>query len=290
LSEDARLLCIQFGWRDPKTKVIISHVIPLWHRMNTAYNPSVAWKMIAPVLLSKGIKKVFQNGKFDILYIYFTTGVRCQGIELDTMLMLHALSSGEQGCYGLKAAIGDWAVDLGITGYEKLLPSLTKPPSIQSCGCLQKELASKRLVTHGRSNSKTYRSWAAMKARCYNPLHHAYENYGGRGISVDPTWLTSFQTFVEDMGERPSNTTLDRIDNESGYSKVNCRWATKVEQGNNTRCNVVLEFQGESKTATEWAKDLNISYYALIKRISDYKWSVERALTTPLQKRTKRGS
>jgi hypothetical protein len=162
--------------------------------------------------------------------------------------------------------------------------------SIQSCGCLQKELASKRLVTHGRSNSKTYRSWAAMKARCYNPLHHAYENYGGRGISVDPTWLTSFQTFVEDMGERPSNTTLDRIDNESGYSKVNCRWATKVEQGNNTRCNVVLEFQGESKTATEWAKDLNISYYALIKRISDYKWSVERALTTPLQKRTKRGS
>jgi hypothetical protein len=134
LSEDARLLCIQFGWRDPKTKVIISHVIPLWHRMNTAYNPSVAWKMIAPVLLSKGIKKVFQNGKFDILYIYFTTGVRCQGIELDTMLMLHALSSGEQGCYGLKAAIGDWAVDLGITGYEKLLPSLTKPPKEKAEG------------------------------------------------------------------------------------------------------------------------------------------------------------
>lgn len=126
LDENAKLLCIQFGFRDPVTKKIVAYVVPLWHRDNSMYNPNIAWKLVIPLLVSPNIKKVGHNVKFDILYIYFSTGVRCQGVEFDTMLMSHALDSGKQGCYSLKAAPWDWLPQLGIGGYEDLLPPLTK--------------------------------------------------------------------------------------------------------------------------------------------------------------------
>lgn len=131
MDKDARILCAQFGWRDVTIDKIVSVVVPLWHRDNTAYDPDVAWKMLVPLLLSPHILKVTQNGKFDYLYVYHTTGVRMQGWELDVMLMNHALSSGEQGCYGLKSAIWDFAPELGIGGYENLLPKLTKTKDIE---------------------------------------------------------------------------------------------------------------------------------------------------------------
>lgn len=81
---------------------------------------------------------------------------------------------------------------------------------------------------------REYRSWNGMKNRCNNPKSKAYKNYGGRGITYDKKW-EDFREFYKDMGERPINTTLDRIDVDKGYYKENCRWATREEQQRNQR-------------------------------------------------------
>ena len=84
----------------------------------------------------------------------------------------------------------------------------------------------------------SYRIWQGMKERCSYKKHISYKNYGGRGITVCDRWLESFENFLNDMGERPEGLSIDRIDNEKGYSKDNCRWATQKEQTNNTRRNL----------------------------------------------------
>lgn len=88
---------------------------------------------------------------------------------------------------------------------------------------------------HGHYNSRTYHSYHSMKARCLNKNHRQFKDYGGRGIGISDRWLDSFENFLADMGERPVGRTLDRINNDLGYSKSNCRWATREEQNNNKR-------------------------------------------------------
>lgn len=104
----------------------------------------------------------------------------------------------------------------------------------RSCGCRQIELA----TTHGHNNggrkTGTYIRWQAMRDRCSNPNNSKYSYYGGRGIRVCKRWK-SFQAFLKDMGECPRSLTLERVDNDKGYTPSNCVWATRKEQIANRR-------------------------------------------------------
>lgn len=112
----------------------------------------------------------------------------------------------------------------------------------------------------------TYRTWANMKTRCDNPSFTYYAEYGGRGISYCDRWV-DFENFLEDMGERPTGKTLDRIDSNKGYLKDNCRWATPREQACNRTNSVELTFNGVTKPLALWADDLALPYHTLYLRI-----------------------
>lgn len=129
----------------------------------------------------------------------------------------------------------------------------------KSCGCLRIDLGVV-IKKHGKTNTVEYRIWAGMISRCYRQNDPSYVNYGARGISVCDRWKNSFEDFLSDMGLRPDDLTLDRVDNEQGYSPDNCRWATKLDQARNTRTNVFVEVQGKRMTLTEACALVQLPY------------------------------
>jgi hypothetical protein len=105
-----------------------------------------------------------------------------------------------------------------------------------------------------------------MRGRCANPNDSDFKDYGGRGIQVCARW-SDFAAFVEDMGRKPPNLTLDRIDVNGHYEPANCRWASQKTQANNKRSNRVIEHQGERKTLQEWADLYEIDHSKLWYRL-----------------------
>ena len=113
----------------------------------------------------------------------------------------------------------------------------------KSCNCLQRELSSiqskARSTTHGHAShsnrSREYNTWSTMKTRCLNKNYPKYNNHGGRGITICDRWRHSFENFLADMGPRPKNTSIDRIDVNGNYEPGNCRWATPLQQRHNQR-------------------------------------------------------
>jgi hypothetical protein len=99
-------------------------------------------------------------------------------------------------------------------------------------------------LSHGHNRrgkrTKAYRTWAHILGRCNNPTDRDYKNYGGRGISVCQRWH-SFENFLADMGEPSPHLTIERIDNNKGYYKSNCLWATHAEQHRNTRRTIIID-------------------------------------------------
>lgn len=131
-----------------------------------------------------------------------------------------------------------------------------KEGRVGSCGCIKDE---QRFV-HGMSYTRTYSSWQAMKSRCTNPNDKYFFNYGARGITVCESWLQSFENFFADMGEMPEGLTLERKDNSLGYSKGNCRWATRAEQVRNRRNNILITHDGRTLCLKDWCSILEVPY------------------------------
>jgi hypothetical protein len=126
--------------------------------------------------------------------------------------------------------------------------------------------------THGMNNTRTYSLWEAMLSR----TRYGHANYAGRGITVCDSWL-KFENFYGDMGEAPEGLSLDRIDNNGNYEPSNCRWATRSQQNNNRRNNVIIEWNGKRQTRAQWERELNMKPTTLRTRLRNG-WSMERAM------------
>jgi hypothetical protein len=153
----------------------------------------------------------------------------------------------------------------------------------KTCGCTRR----KNYHGHCRPGnvSVEYKTWVAMIQRCSNPKHPVYSHYGARGIRVCERW-EKFENFYADMGKRPSaDHSIDRYpDNNGDYEPGNCRWATQTQQMNNTRGNVVIAAFGKSQTQTQWARELNIPWRTIYRRLKRGD-SPERALRPKNQTR-----
>jgi hypothetical protein len=148
----------------------------------------------------------------------------------------------------------------------------------RSCGCLLREVSYARCYRHGRTRTPEHKAWQAMLRRC-KPGSATASLWGDRGITVCDRWR-SFKNFLADMGPKPPGTSLDRIDNGGNYEPSNCRWATKLQQANNTRTNRRCTYEGETLTLAEWAERTGFPYNLLRDRIHKG-WPIEEAINIP---------
>lgn len=149
--------------------------------------------------------------------------------------------------------------------------------SVLSCGCKKKEHG----LRHGHRRTgcpdRTYQSWDSMIQRCSNPKTPGFHHYGGRGITVTKRWR-SFANFLFDMGIRPPGKSLERKNNDRGYSRANCVWATQAEQMQNTRRTHKFKWQGSMWTLTELSVAYGVNRFTLLYRLVRAKWPMKKAL------------
>ena len=164
--------------------------------------------------------------------------------------------------------------------------SYLRSNATHSCGCLAKENRKKLKLKHGQHGTRLYHIWDNMKRRCNNPQRPDFFRYGGRGITLCSEWF-EFRPFYDwAMANGYSGELqLDRADNNKGYSPDNCRWVTGKANCRNKKTNRFITYNGETKTLKDWSEILGINYRTLRKRLGKCGWSIEKAFTTPIDRR-----
>lgn len=141
------------------------------------------------------------------------------------------------------------------------------------------------MVKHGLYHTKLHGVWNNMKQRCVNPNHIAYPNYGGRGITVCKEWQEFLPFYLWSMEHGYADgLSIDRIDNDLGYSPENCRYVSRTVQNNNNRRNIHITANGKTMTLPEWARILHIKQTTLYRRYVVKGWSGDKTINTPLLK------
>lgn len=175
--------------------------------------------------------------------------------------------------------------NIGIVSSGNLRSGISK-----SCGCYEREKASKTHKKHGMAKSRLYSIWLNMRDRCYREKNNHYHVYGEKGISVCPEWLgehgfDNFSKWSMANGYK-DNLTLDRIDNDKGYSPGNCRWATQKEQQNHRTNNHYVEINGVTKSLMEWCESgIYEANYPTVKQRIRMGWDDISAITKPVNKK-----
>jgi len=144
----------------------------------------------------------------------------------------------------------------------------------KSCGCIGGEKTTERNTTHGKSSTKSWRIWQAMKNRCYNKNTAQYSNYGGRGIAICKEWRESFESFFRDVGDCPEGKSIDRIDNDGNYEPNNVKWSSSKEQCQNKSNNRKIK----GVCISEISRSLGGGHALVAKRLARG-WEEGRAIT-----------
>ena len=153
----------------------------------------------------------------------------------------------------------------------------------KSCGCLQREINKERLLAHGKTGTQIYSIWANMLQKCKNAENITYSTFWNRGIAVCEEWKT-FNNFYKDMGDPPAGrNSLDRINNDIGYQKDNCRWTTRKLQSRNSRGARMIELDGQRLCIMEWSERTGLPAATILGRLN-LGWSIRDALFKPKRK------
>lgn len=177
---------------------------------------------------------------------------------------------------------------------------MSKKKPTTSCGCVSAEkskslfanmseedkLAKFSRPTHGMSKSREFQCWSDIKGRCLNTNNRWYPSYGGRGITVCDSWLNSFESFYNDMGECPPKFSLDRVDVNGNYCKENCRWATAKQQQRNRTDTEWIDSPLGYHPVADVAELLGLTTSCLKHRLS-VGWSWEKITSKPSQRKSK---
>ena len=179
----------------------------------------------------------------------------------------------------LKRGVSRWLCQCDCGGQIVTSTNSLRRGATRSCGCLHRESAREqglKSATHGLTETRLYRVWSNMKTRCYNKRNRNYARWGARGITVCDEWRADFQAFYDwaMANGYEDGLSIDRIDNDRGYSPDNCRWATPEQQANNTRSVRFIEFSGRKPLAS---------------RMEPYSWHSHRDALLPPQAPASRG-
>lgn len=193
--------------------------------------------------------------------------------------MLTALSRVPGGARRVR-----WLCQCECGKHHSVLHANLRSGCCYSCGCTRKKREHRK--GYKRLGNITeisgYSSWGQMIDRCHNPNSPSYKDYGARGIKVCPEWRAKFLEFIESVGDRPSQAhSIERIDNDGNYEPGNCRWATRIEQANNTRRSHIISYRGQIMTLPQAARAAGnkVTSQAARARIK-IGWSIERAVET----------